>query len=58
MTYDQKSRDLAEFFLSDGGRDPIDAASAHELAQRIQAAIEDYFAEIDPAQGDSKERTP
>lgn len=40
MLYDTKCLELANAFLR-----PEDAAYAHELAQRIQAVIEDFLDE-------------
>lgn len=42
MTYDSKSYDLALHFLQDH-YGPIPPEIAHELAQRIQQAVEDFI---------------
>lgn len=44
MTYDEKCHDLALYFLQDHNLTDTDRkAYAHELAQRIQQAVEDCY---------------
>ena len=45
MTYDQHTYDLAQYFVKDLNLLPQQAdQAAHQLAQAIQAAIEDWLA--------------
>ena len=51
-TYDPHCLELAQYFLRDmndryPGRERNDEEEAEELASRIQAAVEDYLAELE-----------
>lgn len=55
MSYDPKCYELAEYFLDDD--DPMPATSnANELAQLIQATIEDYLHVSEPEPAGSRDR--